>query len=376
MNTSGRLAELAKQCALVWTVILAFSVAAAQDQPAESSPPAPDQPAAAVSAESAASASAATHASNKTPTGPRIQFAETSHDFGTVYNDTVVSHIFKFTNTGDQTLLIENVKTGCGCTSTLLGKKEIAPGETGEIEVKFNTRGKHGLNRQTIGVFSNDPTAKQVSLGIVVNVQRDLTIKPLSSYMGNLGVGESKTQKISLIAGRDDLEITKVETSSPDVKAVLNPLSERSADGHKQWELEITMTAREVESSMMRETVTIHTNSPNLPKAEVFVQARVVGDITLNPTLLYFGSIKPGQSVKRDAVLMSRKGQLVEVDHVSTNTLPIKVNVTRELEGKMTRIEAEYTAPDKATTLRGNLDIYLKGEKIPLKLYVMGNVRP
>ena len=76
-----------------------------------------------------------------------ITFAENSHDFGTIDEGDVVTHIFTFTNTGDNPLILDKCKGSCGCTVPQCPKEPIAPGATGEIEVKFNSKGKK--NKQT-----------------------------------------------------------------------------------------------------------------------------------------------------------------------------------------------------------------------------------
>ena len=43
--------------------------------------------------------------------GPRIELIENSYDFGTIGRDSVVYHIFKFKNTGSDTLRIHKVKS-------------------------------------------------------------------------------------------------------------------------------------------------------------------------------------------------------------------------------------------------------------------------
>ena len=52
------------------------------------------------------------------PTGPTtsITFAENSWDFGTIDEGDVVTHVFKFTNTGDEPLILDRCKGSCGCT--------------------------------------------------------------------------------------------------------------------------------------------------------------------------------------------------------------------------------------------------------------------
>lgn len=43
---------------------------------------------------------------------PRIEFLETRYDLGEMYQNQEKSHVFKFKNTGSDTLTIENVKGG------------------------------------------------------------------------------------------------------------------------------------------------------------------------------------------------------------------------------------------------------------------------
>jgi hypothetical protein len=42
--------------------------------------------------------------------GPKITFDHTEHDFGRVFQNESLVHVFPFTNTGDRTLLIKDVK--------------------------------------------------------------------------------------------------------------------------------------------------------------------------------------------------------------------------------------------------------------------------
>lgn len=90
-----------------------------------------------------------------------IEFGEDSHNFGKIRQGEVVAHTFKFTNTGENPLRIETVKPSCGCTSPNWTKEDIAPGQTGEIEVEFDSKGKNGMQNKSVTVVSNsEPQAK------------------------------------------------------------------------------------------------------------------------------------------------------------------------------------------------------------------------
>jgi hypothetical protein len=50
-------------------------------------------------------------AQNSTPkSNASLEFEEEHYDFGEVSNDTVLTHVFKFENTGTDTLFIQSVK--------------------------------------------------------------------------------------------------------------------------------------------------------------------------------------------------------------------------------------------------------------------------
>lgn len=83
---------------------------------------------------------------------PVISFEKTEHDFGTIKQNQPVETIFKFTNTGEVPLVITQVESTCGCTVPEKPAEPIAPGETGEIKVRFNGSGKNQVSKSiTIG---------------------------------------------------------------------------------------------------------------------------------------------------------------------------------------------------------------------------------
>jgi len=86
-----------------------------------------------------------------------IEFEETTFDFGTATEGEVVTHIYKFKNTGKHPLIIKNTKTSCGCVVASWPKEPIAVGASGEIKVKFNTRGKIGKQTKRITITANIP---------------------------------------------------------------------------------------------------------------------------------------------------------------------------------------------------------------------------
>ncbi|CAM1360225.1 conserved exported hypothetical protein [Tenacibaculum sediminilitoris] len=93
---------------------------------------------------------------------PVISFDKEEFDFGTVSEGDVVETTFVVTNTGKSDLIITNAKASCGCTVPSWPKEAIAPGETGNIEVKFNTSGKPNKQSKSITLTTNTETGREV----------------------------------------------------------------------------------------------------------------------------------------------------------------------------------------------------------------------
>lgn len=97
--------------------------------------------------------------------GAVITWEKATHDFGDMAQGDKVEHIFKFTNTGTEPLVITNVEVTCGCTLPKSWPRDpIMPGGKGEINVAFNSAGKSGKQNKVVTVVSNaaNPEGKQI----------------------------------------------------------------------------------------------------------------------------------------------------------------------------------------------------------------------
>ena len=86
---------------------------------------------------------------------PTFEFTETEHDFGTINEGDVVSHTFKFKNTGEAPLIIQSAKGSCGCTVPTWPKDPIPVGGEGEIVAEFNSKGKPNIQNKTVTITAN-----------------------------------------------------------------------------------------------------------------------------------------------------------------------------------------------------------------------------
>ena len=84
----------------------------------------------------------------------KIEFKSDTIDYGEIAKGSDGVRVFEFTNTGSEPLIISDVKSSCGCTVPEKPKDPIMPGETGKIEVKYDTN-RVGPIRKTVTVYSN-----------------------------------------------------------------------------------------------------------------------------------------------------------------------------------------------------------------------------
>ncbi|MCD8179636.1 MAG: DUF1573 domain-containing protein [Tannerellaceae bacterium] len=88
--------------------------------------------------------------------GAVIEADKTTHDFGIIKeSDGDATHSFVIKNTGTAPLVITRVIALCGCTTPEWTKEPIAPGQTGEIKVTYDPKGRPGTFAKTINVYSN-----------------------------------------------------------------------------------------------------------------------------------------------------------------------------------------------------------------------------
>lgn len=88
---------------------------------------------------------------------PEIKFEKTTIDLGTFSQDDGIQKcVFRFTNVGDEKLVINTVHTSCGCTVAKFSEEPISPGGSGEISITYNGAGKMpGKFKKSIQVFTN-----------------------------------------------------------------------------------------------------------------------------------------------------------------------------------------------------------------------------
>ena len=91
-----------------------------------------------------------------------FKFDKESHDFGKVTLGKPVSVDFKFTNTGEEPLIISKVETSCGCTVPEYTQTPVKKGESGVIKVTYSPAGAPMPFSKIVTITSNAKTSTKV----------------------------------------------------------------------------------------------------------------------------------------------------------------------------------------------------------------------
>ena len=114
---------------------------------------------------------------------PVMFFDKKTHDFGTIQDGEPQETVFSYTNTGDAPLVINEIKSTCGCTVPQdWSRAPLLPGESSQFTVKFNGKGinktsktvtikantQSGTESVRITAFINKPNGSSIPAGPVI----------------------------------------------------------------------------------------------------------------------------------------------------------------------------------------------------------------
>ncbi|PCI06903.1 MAG: hypothetical protein COB73_09180 [Flavobacteriaceae bacterium] len=117
---------------------------------------------------------------------PAFKFEVETIDYGKIEKGSDGVRVFTFTNTGKSPLIVEKVKGSCGCTVPTKPEAPIMPGETGEIQVKYDTNRVGGFSK-TVTITSNasEPVKRLKIKGIVLKPSTSSAVEKEKSLISN-----------------------------------------------------------------------------------------------------------------------------------------------------------------------------------------------
>jgi hypothetical protein len=296
-------------------------------------------------------------ATNGVKKGPQITFRKTVHHFGEVPPGATVSCDFRFTNTGDKVLRVEQPKSTCPCTVGKLSKSEYAPGESGVIEVtEFHVPSDEGMAVEHLTVATNDTTKGAIKLTVLAEVVIKVTFAPkkLSIVLRDEGT-ECPEIKLMSIDG-EPFAIKSFKATARNMTCEYDP-SVMAAKHIIRPKIDIKGFHRRAEGR-----IEIGLTHPECEK--VTIRFTLVPEFQIQPHVIVLFGAEPGKPVKRALVLANSLGDDFEVASVSSEKGLISV-LGREKTENVVEYELEITPPADTGKSRFGDTLYidLKGGK-------------
>jgi uncharacterized protein (DUF58 family) len=197
-------------------------------------------------------------------TGPEIALDRSEHDFGDVQVGDVVHSQLQVINKGDAPLVIDEVRTTCGCALTGSHAKEVPPGQGTEIAVSYDSVGlSPGRKTQSVLIHTNDPKSSVAKFQMFATVIHPIVIEP-SNLIAKLSHFKERVtfpmtarnntpQPVTLVVSAVEGAISKV-VLQPE-KIVVEPSSET------RFQIEMDLKKPE-KGNVMTGAVSISTDNP------------------------------------------------------------------------------------------------------------------
>jgi hypothetical protein len=257
-----------------------------------------------------------------TPGVPELTFANIVHDFGNIVDVQTYDASFKFTNTGTGTLVISDIKAACGCTVPTLLKREFAPGETDEIRVNFDPKGKKGSTNKFITVISNaEPETTKLEL---LSVIKPLLDTESMHNLGNIRLGEGLRDRVVVRYDDPDLEITAHGTNNGAIKTRLLESgvldSQPGQPPRYRAAIELTVHEKAPWGVLFANRLTVTVRGKPTPESQpiprtytIPLLGKVFNEIESDPAVAALGNLQPNQEYQKAVVVRRTSGDPLDI---------------------------------------------------------------
>ncbi len=214
---------------------------------------------------------------------PKVSTQQMEYDFGQVPRGEHVKYNFIVTNVGGDILKINDVRASCGCTAAKPEKDNLAPGESTNIKVDFNSTGRSGKQTKIITVQTNDPDKPEIKFTLTGSVTDPTTTGNLENNpvlffsetqhdFGTVKEGQVVDYTFNFVnKGAAALMIKNVKTSCGCTAALV---SSNNIDPGKEGTIKVSLDTKNRVGKMSRK-VTITSNDPTNPDMVLTIFADV-----------------------------------------------------------------------------------------------------
>jgi hypothetical protein len=228
-----------------------------------------------------------------------------THDFGHVARGAKTEFAFEIQNTYEEDVHIAEVRSSCGCTTPTISRQTLKTWEKGAIVAAFNTRSFQGQRNSTLTVVIDKPFYAEVQLQVSGYIHSDVDFQPGSIAFGDVDQGTMAQQKVAVtFYGRNNWNITDVRSVNEHLEVELSDAVR--GGGRTTYQMSVRLKP-DAPPGYVTDTLTVVTDDRNLATVPLTVEGKVVPPLTVSPSALFLGVLKPGETVIKQLVVRARQ---------------------------------------------------------------------
>jgi hypothetical protein len=296
---------------------------------------------------------------------PNLEVSSPVWDFGEVWSGEKAETTITIKNTGTAVLKIDQVKSSCGCTVAQTDKKELAPGETEDIRITYNTKKNAENVSQKIRIMTNDPDSPTTEVEVKGHVKPLIKIDGVKGLdMGSLGLNDTVTKSIELECAYTQPLNLQLKEGTP---SKFFDIRLETLEAGKRYKLTATTRPPLMDGSLNESAVLI-TGVEQMPEFLVRVWGVAQGPLTVSPKVLYVMTDQNQPSTKTLRVVSRRETPIVitsvkaDLDSIEAEVLPGPASGPISNVGGVSsvmiqvKLPAINTLPDRDIALRISFD--------------------
>ncbi len=220
---------------------------------------------------------------------PQLFVANRTIELGDIVEGDRTPLTWRLENHGNADLIIDRVRSGCGCAVVQLaeGEKVIPPGGVVELKGEFNSRGRRGPQKKGVRVYSNDPEEPSMELSLKATVQVLYNITP-ASLLNLRGVrrGEAASKTLDIFPGPDRQSVSIKAVEIPDELPLSQVTEELEARGARGKRIRFTVS-ESASLGLLAGQVKILLSVDGIERERpVSIRADVMGALSWSPRIL------------------------------------------------------------------------------------------
>ncbi len=218
------------------------------------------------------------------------------------------------------------------------------------MEVKVSTRGRKGMLKKSIRVYSNDPASPVTTLTMKGTVEIELGLDKTYLRLHDLEIGKTQENRIQIVAkSLKGLSFGAVDSGNPDVVASI--VWDKDAKGQRTPFLEVKVTPTKL--GRLSRTVKVATNRENPKELVLRISGEVSGDLTIQPKSITFYGRNDNKPQERFITVSSKKKSFKVVSAKDTKgELKTKVQaIEKDKQYKITVSPPENISKNFSTKL-------------------------